>query len=106
MAFMIVILKKRIGLFLLPFLFWSAVGEAQSLGPSGYYYKLKKVIRVAGRQGIAIDSNYYYVSSSTGLYKYDKSGNLLLKNEKPFTKFKKKVNHFGDIDVMDGKIYT
>ncbi|EFA44198.1 hypothetical protein HMPREF0645_1352 [Hallella bergensis DSM 17361] len=71
----------------------------------GEEYRLKKVIPVEGRQGIAIDENYYYVSNTKALYKYDKEGNLLLKNDKPF-KDPKKVNHFGDIDVFNGEIYA
>lgn len=73
---------------------------------SGENYTLRTVIPVEGRQGIAIDNDYYYVSSSTALYKYDKMGNLLLKNEKPFTDFEKEVNHFGDIDIYNGDLYT
>ena len=42
---------------------------AQELGAE---YRLKRVIPVEGRQGIAADSAYYYVSGSTALYKYDK----------------------------------
>ncbi|MEG2946833.1 MAG: hypothetical protein RR837_08825 [Bacteroidales bacterium] len=79
---------------------------AQTSNEPGKDYRLKKIIPVAGRQGIAADSGYYYVSSSTALYKYDKQGNLLLKNEKPFTKLKKAANHFGDIDVHNQEIYT
>ena len=55
--------------------------NAQHLGSE---YRLKKVIPVAGRQGIAIDSNYYYVSDTKVLYKYDKQGNLVMKNDQPF----------------------
>ena len=47
--------------------------DAQHVGKK---YKLKKVIEVKGRQGIAIDKDYYYVSSTTAIYKYDKEGNL------------------------------
>lgn len=77
-----------------------------STSPGQKKYQLKNIIPVEGRQGIAIDNNYYYVSSSTALFKYDKKGNLLLKNEKPFVGFDKEVNHFGDIDVSNGEIYT
>ncbi|MGM5630221.1 hypothetical protein O2K51_04905 [Apibacter raozihei] len=80
--------------------------NAQKLASSGSDYKLKKVIPVDGRQGIAIDKDYYYVSSSTALFKYDKNGKLITKNDKPFEYFKKEVNHFGDIDVYNGEIYT
>lgn len=76
--------------------------SAQHLGTE---YRLKKIIPVAGRQGIAIDSNYYYVSDSKALYKYDKAGNLLKKNMKPFEGLKKEANHFGDIDIYNNELY-
>lgn len=75
---------------------------AQHLGTE---YRLKKVIPVAGRQGIAIDENYYYVSDTRALYKYDKEGNMIMKNDKPFRN-PEKANHFGDIDIYEGEIYT
>ena len=40
--------------------------NAQHLGSE---YRLKKVIPVAGRQGIAVDKDYYYVSDTKVLYK-------------------------------------
>ena len=75
---------------------------AQHLGKN---YRLKKVIEVKGRQGIAIDENYYYVSCSKALYKYDKQGNLIAENQKPFQD-PKTANHFGDIDIFNNEIYT
>ncbi len=48
--------------------------SAQELASTGNAYRLKDVIEVAGRQGIAADKDYYYVSSSTGLYKYKNIG--------------------------------
>ena len=76
--------------------------NAQHLGSE---YRLKKVIPVAGRQGIAIDKDYYYVSDSKVLYKYDKEGNLVMKNDEPFKGLKLQSNHFGDIDVWNGELY-
>lgn len=76
--------------------------SAQHLGTE---YRLKKVIPVAGRQGIAIDKDYYYVSDTRALYKYDKQGNLVMKNDQPF-KHPELANHFGDIDIFNGEIYT
>ena len=75
--------------------------NAQHLGTQ---YRLKKVIPVAGRQGIAIDDKYYYVSDTKVLYKYDKEGNLIMKNDQPF-QHPEIANHFGDIDVWNGEIY-
>lgn len=75
--------------------------SAQHLGSK---YELKAVIPVEGRQGIAIDSAYYYVSGTGALYKYDKSGNLVASNTSPFRN-PEVANHFGDIDVYNGEIY-
>jgi hypothetical protein len=47
--------------FAMALLFVGMSVNAQHLGSE---YRLKKVIPVAGRQGIAIDSNYYYVSDT------------------------------------------
>ena len=84
--------------FALALLFVGMSANAQHLGTE---YRLKRVIPVAGRQGIAIDSNYYYVSDTKVLYKYDKQGNLVMKNDQPFQN-PKIANHFGDIDVYNG----
>ncbi len=70
----------------------------------GSEYKLKAVIPVEGRQGIAIDSMYYYVSDTRAIYKYDKNGNMVAKNLQPF-QHPEIANHFGDIDVWNGEIY-
>jgi hypothetical protein len=75
--------------------------EAQHLGTE---YRLKKVIPVEGRQGIAIDDSYYYVSDSKVLYKYDKQGRLVMKNDHPFMDPKIR-NHIGDIDIWKGELY-
>ena len=79
----------------------AAASFAQHLGSE---YRLKKVIPVKGRQGIAIDKDYYYVSDTRAIYKYDKEGNLLMKNEQPFQN-PELANHFGDIDIYNGEIY-
>lgn len=93
-------MKKFI--FSLTLLFVGITISAQHIGSE---YRLKKVIPVEGRQGIAIDENYYYVSDTKGLYKYDKEGNLLMKNTEPF-RDTELHNHFGDIDIFNGEIYT
>lgn len=99
-------MKKGILFFVFSLLLSAGVANAQSLAPSGDHYRLKKIMPVAGRQGIAVDNDYYYVSSSTELFKYSKEGELLLTNKDPFKGLAKKANHFGDIDVHDGRIYT
>lgn len=72
-------------------------------------YTLKEVIEVAGRQGVACDGKFYYVSGSTALYKYTLKGDLVLSNESPFsaiTAGSPAPNHIGDIDVYKGEIYA
>lgn len=67
---------------------------------------LSDVVEVAGRQGVAADGLYYYVSGSAALYKYSLSGELLAVNERPFEGLELAANHIGDIDVWNGEIYT
>lgn len=67
-------------------------------------YILSEVIEVPGRQGIAADSNYYYISDTRALYKYNKQWNLVASNTEPFMR-PDIANHFGDIDVHNGEIY-
>ncbi len=69
-------------------------------------WNLSAVVEVAGRQGIAADKGYYYVSGSTALYKYRKDGTLLLENTLPFDGLELPANHIGDIDVYNGELYA
>lgn len=71
-----------------------------------YEYTLVNTFEVKGRQGITTDGNFYYVSGSKALYKYDKNGNLLLSNENPFEGYSTPANHIGDIDVFNGEIFV
>lgn len=73
---------------------------------SKYVYKLKNVFPVAGRQGVACDGKFIYVSGSTALYKYDMDGKLVKQNDKPFEGYPIPSNHIGDIDVYNGEIYV
>ncbi len=81
--------------------------SAQHLGTE---YRLKKVVEVPARQGVACDGKYYYLSDTRGLYKYDKNWNLVKKRvqtkEDPLFPHPEQANHFGDIDVWNGRIYT
>ena len=93
------------------------LANAQHLGTE---YRLKKVVEVPGRQGIAADKDFFYVSDTRGLYKFDHNWNLVQKRVQTKDKNGKLIdplfnnpdpakggaNHFGDIDVFDGKIYT
>lgn len=79
----------------------AVAAEAQHLAPA---YRLRQVVEVPGRQGVAADSSYYYISDTGALYKYDKKWNLIDCNKAPFRN-PEIANHFGDIDVHDGEIY-
>ena len=69
-------------------------------------YTLNNSFEVAGRQGIAAENGFYYVSGSTTLTKYDKNWKIILENDDPFSEgYEKEVNHIGDIDVFGGEIY-
>jgi len=72
-----------------------------------YSYQLAKIIQVPGRQGVATDGTYYYVSGSRALYKCDKSGEVILENKEPFKTFPEEAvcNHIGDIDYYNGELY-
>ncbi len=69
-------------------------------------YQYSHLLDVQGRQGIASDGEYYYVSDTKGLYKYSKDGKVLLENLTPFAGLPIAANHFGDIDVYNGEIYS
>ena len=81
----------------------SASGAETSIEP---VLSLRNVVEVAGRQGVASDGEFYYVSGSTALYKYDKSGNLVLEAKNPFEGLKQAANHIGDIDIYGGEVYA
>ena len=49
-----------------------------------YYYMPLGAIEVEGRQGVCANEDYYWVSSSRSLAKYDKDWNLLAINNDPF----------------------
>ena len=68
-------------------------------------YSLKSVHKVNGRQGIATDGKYYWVSGSTTLTKYDKNWNIIKENTEPFKGYELEVNHIGDIDVYNNELY-
>lgn len=80
-------------------------GKAKVPGAK-YIYNLKSVFPVAGRQGVACDGKFIYVSGSTALYKYDMDGKLVAENKNPFEGYKIPSNHIGDIDVYNGELYV
>lgn len=92
--------------FLTPVLAQSAPVNGPKIPGPKYIYKLKNVFPVQGRQGVACDGKYIYVSGSTALYKYDLNGTLVTQNDKPFEGYKIPSNHIGDIDVYNGELYV
>ena len=70
-----------------------------------YTYKLANTYEVNGRQGICIQDDFYYVSGSKTLSKYDKDFNLILENDNPFEGYDIEVNHIGDIDIYNNELY-
>lgn len=96
--------KLRISIFLIVLLYSNVVYAHTDSTIKLEQYKLERVVEVAGRQGVACDGTYYYVSDTGALYKYDKDWNLVRANKHPFM-HPEIANHFGDIDVVDGEIY-
>lgn len=71
-----------------------------------YKYSLHDTVQVNGRQGVATDGKYYWVSGSKTLAKYDMNWNLIAENDDPFAGYEVEVNHCGDIDVYQNEIYV
>ena len=70
-----------------------------------YTYQLKDANEVNGRQGVCCEGDYYWVSGSGTLAKYDRDWNLTALNEDPFQGYETEVNHIGDIDVYNNELY-
>jgi hypothetical protein len=64
------------------------------------------VVEVTGRQGVCSEGDYYWVSGSKTLAKYDRDWNLIDINEDPFEGYETEVNHIGDVDVYEGNLYV
>jgi len=80
-----------------------SVGVARGVD---YDYQLQQVIRVEGRQGVALTRDSMYVSGSRALYRYDRKGKRLAANTSPFADWDRTANHMGDIACHDGRIYA
>lgn len=80
---------------------------SQSAGADsgGMKYELQSVHQVNGRQGICVEGDYYWVSGSTTLTKYDRNWNVVAENTDPFKGYELEVNHIGDIDVYNNELY-
>ncbi|MBR4656134.1 MAG: hypothetical protein IKO68_06095 [Oscillospiraceae bacterium] len=77
--------------------------SGQSAAPAGY--TLSSVHPVNGRQGICVEGDFYWVSGSTSLTKYDRDWNVVAENTDPFAGYTLEVNHIGDIDVYRNELY-
>lgn len=70
-----------------------------------YKYALEDVHEVNGRQGVCSEGDYYWVSGSKTLAKYDKNWKLIAENKDPFKGYEIEVNHIADIDVYNNELY-
>ena len=70
-----------------------------------YEYTLDSARQVNGRQGVCVEGDYYWVSGSTTLTKYDRNWNVVKENTDPFIGYELEVNHIGDIDVYNNELY-
>lgn len=68
-------------------------------------YVLKESHPVNGRQGVCVEGDYYWVSGSKTLTKYDKDWKVVSENTDPFKGYELEVNHIGDIDVYNNELY-
>ena len=69
-----------------------------------YRYTLNGSHEVKGRQGVCSEGDYYWVSGSTTLAKYDKDWNLLKLNEDPFKGYEIEV--IGDTLMAPLTLYS
>ena len=68
-------------------------------------YELTGSVEVNGRQGVCSEGEYFWVSGSASLSKYDRNWNLIAENHDPFKGYEIEVNHIGDIDVYQNELY-
>lgn len=96
--------EKLIALFLIIFLVLTSFGCSKK-NSAGFNYTLDSVHKVNGRQGVCVEGDYYWVSGSATLTKYDKDWNVVAENTDPFSGYELEVNHIGDIDVYKNELY-
>ena len=78
---------------------------AESVLPANQY-TLADHVEVDGRQGVCVEGDYFWVSGSKTLTKYDRDWNVIKTNEDPFRGFEIEANHIGDLDVYNNEIYA
>lgn len=68
-------------------------------------YTLTDSVEVKGRQGVCCEGDYYWVSGSASLVKYDRDWTPVAENDDPFRGYEIRVNHIADIDVFENELY-
>lgn len=68
-------------------------------------YTLNAAREVNGRQGVCCEGDFFWVSGSATLTKYDRDWNVVSENRDPFKGYEIEVNHIGDIDVYQNELY-
>ena len=69
-------------------------------------YTLTGSVEVKGRQGVCCEGEYYWVSGSAALRKYDRDWTPVAENDDPFRGYELRVNHIADIDVFENELYV
>ena len=80
-------------------------GESERDFKETSLYELTSIQEVNGRQGVCVEGDYYWVSGSATLTKYDRNWNVVAENADPFKGYELEVNHIGDIDVYNNELY-
>jgi hypothetical protein len=80
-------------------------GQSVDGSGAGYSYELEGAHQVAGRQGVCVEGDSYWVSGSASLTEYDSNWKAVAENTDPFKDIDLEVNHIGDIDVYQNELY-
>ncbi|MDR0825721.1 MAG: hypothetical protein LBM72_00470 [Mycoplasmataceae bacterium] len=75
---------------------------------SSHAYKIHKIVRVAGCQGVASTKNYYYNSNNDTIHRYNLNWehNSEIDNIYQYFQDPQANHHIGDLEVYNGKIYA
>lgn len=84
---------------------FSKNGKIEKASGTAHLYELNSVHEVNGRQGVCVGGDFYWVSGSSSITKYDRDWNIVAENTDPFKGYELKVNHIGDIDVYNNELY-
>lgn len=88
----------------------TSCGYGISMDKPMYKYELmpRALPSLNGKQGIAMDNAFFYVSDNNKLIKYDKNWNLIkeIDNVSDYFTQVDGTHHIGDIEVYDNLIFT